>query len=68
MNRDIDTINKICTDCIYVKVNLKSKYRNPDLYFLRRSNCKLSSKEEAKWCDFYTKGEETDDGKNKRNL
>ena len=67
MYRDIDTINKICTDCIHVKVN-KSKYRNPDIYCLRRSNCKLSSKEEAKWCDLYKEGEETDDGKNKRNL
>jgi len=54
MNRDIDTINKICTDCIHVKVNSKSKYRKPDLHCARRSNCKLSSKEEAKWCDFYT--------------
>ncbi|EET87640.1 hypothetical protein CcarbDRAFT_1922 [Clostridium carboxidivorans P7] len=50
-------INKICTNCIHVKVNPKSKYKNPDLHCTRRGNCKLTNKEEAKWCSLYKEGE-----------
>lgn len=55
MKENSIVINKMCTNCIHVKVNLKSKYKNPDLHCIRRGNCKLTSKEEAKWCDLYKK-------------
>lgn len=57
MNENNITLDKVCTDCAYVKVNPKSKYKNPGLHCERRSNCKLTGKEEAKWCDLYKEGE-----------
>jgi hypothetical protein len=56
MNKNNTTINKICTDCIHVKVNSKGKFKNPGLHCTKRSNCKLIGKEEAKWCDLYKEG------------
>ena len=57
MNENNTTINKVCTDCIHVKVNSKSKFKNPDLHCTRRGNCKLNDKDEAKWCHLYKEGE-----------
>lgn len=56
MSENNTTIDKICTNCMHVKVNLKSKYKNPDIYCIRRGNCKLTGKEEARWCDLYKEG------------
>ncbi len=49
MNKNINIAGKICTDCVHVKVNCKST----GLRCTKRDNCKLTGKEEAKWCDFY---------------
>lgn len=53
MNENRVIISKMCTDCIHVKVNSKSKYKNPDLHCTRRGNSKLTGKDEARWCSFY---------------
>ncbi|NMM61157.1 hypothetical protein HBE96_00250 [Clostridium sp. P21] len=53
MKENSTGINRTCINCIHVKVNPKSKYKNPDLHCIKRGNCKLTCKEEAKWCKFY---------------
>lgn len=56
MNESNIITDRICTDCVHAKVNSKSKYKNPDIYCIRRGNCKLTDKYEAKWCDLYKEG------------